>query len=1002
MSQQWFLVQAGKEDGPFSSRQLKSLATSGRLTPQMLVRRDDQAKSLPAGRLKGLFVEGAAITASLQMPAALSSPEQQPIPSTPNLASHLPADLSRAEAGASRSSPESPSLDTDVSLVRSEQIAARRLRISEIRKSVTQKFLTGAPDLPGCSSVKAICDEINKHRIDIANFDTRLDQLESARVRIERLERDSAQAQKDFETAHGRLVEFHKPLGTLVFWEFLIGNLAEHSALEARSQLEQRINALVNDRDELASQPDAGLIQNAKVKSRQLAISAQLMLEKSRINEADRRIGQCLIDAQLEVSFRRERTERLIGEIQQLRKEIQQAAVKRDEAKENLIQQRLTTAAELDVDEFHDGSQLKDRVREIRKQRSLAQHLFDLHISDIPDRLKADDELLPGPLANEVSELRRLESIAGRAQRSVLSNTMLKVASFVKASPLLHPVEKAACADPMTHTEDHIDIPKAEGRNLSTVPHFSHSLMMRILAVCMLLYAMPFGVLYLLGFLENVGRYEPIVPVICPLTAYFCGAIAMLGQMVAAMLLWFRSPKAVSVSGCSAFCLVLLVGVAIIGALPFNDWFPAILVGLSSVWPTIFYFVVKRLFHISQLRVPGTCSVLESTAYLIAGVCAAVVGMILVAVGVAEYPGLIPRILAFLARSAGDIFLFVIGCSIVLTGIRRVKTNKPTLSSKSPAWGYVNKLGGSLLLLIGVVLVAMSIWTLVTVSLTGPKTSSQTTQFSAPTSYQQATSLHETGNLTEAIEAYNQSISQLPAHVPSYFGRGRALAECKQFDRAIADYDEALRLDGQLAAAYNERGLAHLNLGQWQTAMEDFDHSVRLGTEQGALTAILAVYVFNRGYSHHQLSDMTQAEVDYDNAIELDPTCSDACYWRGVLNQQQGDLQNSLRDLDAAIKLVPNHYGALNLRAFIKSTSDDDRIRDGHRALLDALTACEITEWKDSNIVATLAAAHAAVGDYGKAKETAALAIRSASAQDAALIRSFLAPLESNQPVRVK
>lgn len=452
MSQQWFIVRPDGEDGPHTSSQLKSLADSGFLTPQMRVRKATQPKSISAGNLKGLFADEVTADPSPMVPPGLSCPLPKPIVTLSNDAATPIRDSALPDTEESVSRAELPASHTEASNPQSGRIVSDRFRITEIRQSLIQKLLSGEPDLPECPSVKATCDELNRLRTDVVNLDNRLDRLEAARVRFERLERDCDQAKKDFETTRGKLVEFHKLLGTLLYGEFLLGNLAEHSAFEARSQLQKRITALVKDRYVLASQPEAGLIQNAKVKSRLWAISAQLMLEKSRINDAERQIGKHLIDSEQEDSGRCERSERLIGEIQQLRKEIQVAAVKRDEAKQNLIQQRLTTADELNLKKFRDAAQFNDRIRETSAQRSQAQRLFDQYVAGMPDRLKADDQLTVGSIGDEVSELRRLESVAAPPPKlTTLSDTLTKATSIAHIPKSLRITGVALIACPLLY-----------------------------------------------------------------------------------------------------------------------------------------------------------------------------------------------------------------------------------------------------------------------------------------------------------------------------------------------------------------------------------------------------------------------------------------------------------------------------------------------------------------------------------------------------------------------
>ena len=56
MSDQWFIVRDGAEQGPINSTQLKSLADDGQLTPADQIRRGDMQHTVRAEKVKGLFV----------------------------------------------------------------------------------------------------------------------------------------------------------------------------------------------------------------------------------------------------------------------------------------------------------------------------------------------------------------------------------------------------------------------------------------------------------------------------------------------------------------------------------------------------------------------------------------------------------------------------------------------------------------------------------------------------------------------------------------------------------------------------------------------------------------------------------------------------------------------------------------------------------------------------------------------------------------------------------
>ena len=72
-------------------------------------------------------------------------------------------------------------------------------------------------------------------------------------------------------------------------------------------------------------------------------------------------------------------------------------------------------------------------------------------------------------------------------------------------------------------------------------------------------------------------------------------------------------------------------------------------------------------------------------------------------------------------------------------------------------------------------------------------------------------------------------------------------------------------------------------------------------------------------------------------------------------------------DYSKLIKLYPDLYWAHERLAWILATSPDASHRDGRRAVAAATRAAELTNWKDGQVFATLAAAYAEADDYAKA-----------------------------------
>jgi serine/threonine protein kinase/WD40 repeat protein len=88
-------------------------------------------------------------------------------------------------------------------------------------------------------------------------------------------------------------------------------------------------------------------------------------------------------------------------------------------------------------------------------------------------------------------------------------------------------------------------------------------------------------------------------------------------------------------------------------------------------------------------------------------------------------------------------------------------------------------------------------------------------------------------------------------------------------------------------------------------------------------------------------------------------------YWdRALTNNRIGQYGEATSDLDSLTKIDPNHVRALNFLAWLKATCPNAQFRDGDIAIKKASKACELTSWKESGCLDTLAAGYAETGDY--------------------------------------
>jgi tetratricopeptide (TPR) repeat protein len=171
---------------------------------------------------------------------------------------------------------------------------------------------------------------------------------------------------------------------------------------------------------------------------------------------------------------------------------------------------------------------------------------------------------------------------------------------------------------------------------------------------------------------------------------------------------------------------------------------------------------------------------------------------------------------------------------------------------------------------------------------------------------------------------------------------------------------------------------------------------------------------YNLGLELERKGDFTRAMVHYRNAVTSQPIINEAFFGIGRLLEAEGRwaeaekiysllarpaqdnftchlhlaiIQSHLgrgteavAHLEAALKACPDTPEAMNNLAWTLAASEDAELRDGVEAVRLAERACELTHYRETIIVGTLAAAYAEAGRFDNAIATAQRACTLASA----------------------
>lgn len=135
-----------------------------------------------------------------------------------------------------------------------------------------------------------------------------------------------------------------------------------------------------------------------------------------------------------------------------------------------------------------------------------------------------------------------------------------------------------------------------------------------------------------------------------------------------------------------------------------------------------------------------------------------------------------------------------------------------------------------------------------------------------------------------------------------------------------------------------------------------------------------------RGVSWAMKKNFDRAIADYTKAIEIRPRYAEAYNNRGFAYTQSGDLKAALNDFTRALKIDPFFVDAYNSKAWILATCSDPHIRDGAQAVRLAQKAVDLEE--NISSMDTLAAAHAAAGNFNAAVDLQTKAIQTLMLED--------------------
>jgi tetratricopeptide (TPR) repeat protein len=249
------------------------------------------------------------------------------------------------------------------------------------------------------------------------------------------------------------------------------------------------------------------------------------------------------------------------------------------------------------------------------------------------------------------------------------------------------------------------------------------------------------------------------------------------------------------------------------------------------------------------------------------------------------------------------------------------------------------------------------------------------------------------GEYDRAVADLDEAIRLAPKSAENYHWRGVTRHVQKKLDDAIADYTKAIDLDPDAIMTYHWRAKA------WE-AKGDLDRAI--GSYDAAIDRFpkVPIPLVERAGLLLRKMDYGRALSDSDAAIALLPNNATAHSSRGIALYKLKKYAAAIAAWDETVRLDPKNWVAINNRAWIRATCPDETLRDGKRALEEAKTACDMTEWKQPLCLGTVAAAHAELGQWAEAVRWQEKAIALADKDSLEEFRACLELYRKGRPKR--
>jgi Flp pilus assembly protein TadD len=214
------------------------------------------------------------------------------------------------------------------------------------------------------------------------------------------------------------------------------------------------------------------------------------------------------------------------------------------------------------------------------------------------------------------------------------------------------------------------------------------------------------------------------------------------------------------------------------------------------------------------------------------------------------------------------------------------------------------------------------------------------------------------------------TLAKNPAASEPHNDLGVILAKRQDYTGATAQFSAAVQADPDNADARSNLGQALAMSGQFAGAETNFLAAIRLKPGDPVAHKRFAKALNRQGRNpeailHLQIALCLSPRPDLQTRQDL-----------AEVLLQTGNVRQAVDEYRKVLSLNPDLPEPLSNLAWILATSSDDSVRNGAEAVRHAEHACQLTAFKQTTMISTLAAAYAEAGRFPEAVTTAEMAVR--------------------------